>query len=376
MQVTIVVSTLARRLRAEAGPLSFVVVALAATLLTSTVEATPVAFTLTSTASTLDLTAKYTPSSTTAAVSIVEQSPGSKANRYSSPTTGSILTNLYPTGIDFPGGSVARGANQLGGIFGTTPVNLRPGVGGGGAAAPGNYGIAIAYPITPIVLPAIPLGSFGSVSPGSITGVELDVALRNIDLDFVATPTFHPATLPANFDASDVGVKFANGQADISVGAILNIAGITGLGTLADSLVRSTVASALNTYIASLLPVDSGIVVTCYNGTGSTEIVIATGLSQDLTSLGVLPNTPSTPGVLAKAGSNYNLTLPMSIDMAALIPENPIVSASDLSLNLSGKMFATAPYVTAVPEPSTLALAGAGLLSFVGYAVRRRRSAN
>ena len=45
-------------------------------------------------------------------------------------------------------------------------------------------------------------------------------------------------------------------------------------------------------------------------------------------------------------------------------------------LNLSGKMFATAPYVTAVPEPSTLALAGAGLLSFVGYAVRRRRSAN
>jgi hypothetical protein len=284
---------------------------------------------------------------------------------------------LYPTGIDFPGGSVARGANQLGGIFGTTPVNLRPGVGGGGAAAPGNYGIAIAYPITPIVLPAIPLGgSLGSISPGSITGVELDVAMRNIDLDFVATPTFHPLALPANFDASNVGVKFAAGQADISVGAILNIAGITGLGSFADSLVRGTVATALNSYIASLLPVGSGVVVTCYNGTGSTEIVIATGLSQDLTTLGTLPNTPTTSGVLAKVGSNYNLTLPVNVNIAALIPSNPIVSASDLNLNLSGKMFATAPYVTAVPEPSTLALAGIGTLSFLGYAVRKRRVAS
>ena len=147
MQVMNVASSLARLVRVVPG-LQFSFVALAATLLTSTVEATPVAFTLTSTASTLDLTAKYTVTSNTASITIAEQSAGSKSVRYSSPTAGSIKTDLYPTGIDFPGGSIAHAANQTG--------NIRPGVGGTGSPAAGNYGVYIAYPLAnPIVLPVI-----------------------------------------------------------------------------------------------------------------------------------------------------------------------------------------------------------------------------
>jgi hypothetical protein len=347
------------------------VVAVAATLLTSTVEATPVAFTLNSTASTLDLTAKYIATANTASITVAEQSAGSKAAKYSSPAPGSVKTDLYPTGIDFPGGSIAHASNQSG--------NLKPGVGGTGAAAAGNYGIYIAYPFTtPIVLPVIDLGLLGTKSPGTITGAEIDIALRNLDLDFKATPTFHPPLVgagPTFFDASDVSVDIAAGNADVSVNAILNITSLTGGNAFLAAIYRPLLISLLTQVIAGYLPPDSGVVITLSNGVGAQEMLIGTGSTQSLVG-SLLANDPASQGKLEHIGTDYKLTLPVKIDLAAVLPDNPLIASSDLTLTLTGQMVATAPYVTAVPEPSTLALAGVGLLSFLGYSVRKRRMAS
>lgn len=338
----------------------------------SVAHATPVAFTLTSTASTLDLTAKGTVPDAT--LTITEQG-GSKANRYS----GTVNTNLFPASLAFTPGSAAHAANQLGGILGTTPINFRPGVGGVGSAAPGNYGVAITYPLgTPIVIPEIPLGDYGTVSPGSITGVSIDVALRNMDLNFSSSPISHPPLVgagPTLFDASDVGIGFAAGQADISVGAILNISTLTGGNAILAALIRPVVISVLESTLAQYIPPDSGISLSFYAGTGAQEIVIATGISQDLTTLGSLANSATTQGSLEHIGSNYRLTLPINIDLAAVIPDNPLISTGDLTFNLAGKLVGTAPYVEAVPEPSSVVLAGMGIVGLVAYAARKRRGA-
>ena len=219
----------------------------------------------------------------------------------------------------------------------------------------------------------------GSKSPGSISGAQIDIALRNLDLDFKATPIFHPLLVgagPTFFDASDVSVGIAAGQADVSVNAILNITSLTGGNALLAAIYRPVLIGLLQPLIESYIPPDSGVSLTLSAGVGAQEILIGTGLSQSLASSAFLDNDPAAQGKLENIAGNYRLTLPVNINLAAVLPDNPLVSPSDLTLNLAGQLVATAPFVTAVPEPSTLALAGVGMLSFLGYAVRKRRLAN
>ncbi len=346
------------------------VIASLAVLTASHAHATAINFNLTTASSTLDLTANGTLQG--APLTVTEQNSTAKANTYSTPSGSALNSNVYTTAIAFPGGSNAVAGVQKGGFLGQA-VNLAPGIGGVGPNAPGNYGVSLTYPLaTPIKLPAIPIGNYGTVSPGSITGVQGNLALRNLALDFTSGNI--PLTVgapPTNFDPTQVGVSFAAGDADVSFGAVLNIAGITGLGSFFDSLARPVVEAAL----ASAIPSTNGVVVSFTNGTGPTDILISTGTTTSLSALGGLPNTATGTGLIQHISNSWKLTLPVDINIGALVPAN--VSSTlglSLSMELKGQMVGTATYQAAsiVPEPSTWALAASGMIGLAGWQARRR----
>lgn len=390
--------------------------AICVALATAVAQAEPIAFTINSTASALDLVA--TGSIFSSSLSVSEQALGSKAVRYYSPTSGSLLADVSASDISFTGGSIARADTQK--ILGVD-VPILPG------NTPANYGVSLNLPLgTPISLPTIPLGIFNVTS--KITGFTTNVALRNIDLDFSSGVLSHSPGFPTTFESADVDVSFAAGKADISTNLVWDIAGTPG-GTF----VRPAIVLAVQGLLASV----PGITVTS-GKSGGTDILIGFNFSQDLSLLGDLQSTPLTDGVINKVGGNYNMALPINIDVASGI--DPTIAALlglNLNLKLSGLIsatgalplipgdanhdgyvdgadyvawadhflltgqtwedgdftgegvvdgadyiiwadnFAPAPSasltVSAVPEPSSLLLGAFGLTSFVALAYRRRK---
>ncbi len=334
--------------------------------------ATPVNFTLSSTASTLDLTATGTALGSD--FTVTEQNASAKANKYFNPSGSFLNTNLYPGSMDYPGDSVVRADVQRG-LF-NVATNLVPGTTATGKAAPGNYGVTMQYPLaTPIVIPQIPISGYGTISPGKITGVRADVALRNMDLDFDSSKILRTGAQLDNFNAQDVDISFAAGTADISFGGVLDVAGLTGLGSIADSVLgRAAVAAALQ----ALVPSTSGITLTVVNDTAlfSTKMTIGTWISQPLSTLGTLQNVTTGTGLIQHVLSpnTWKLTLPVEIDLGQLIdPSLTSLLGLTMNLNLKGNLVGSAAYVVPVPEPSSLLLAVAGFAAVVGYGARLRK---
>ncbi len=317
----------------------------------STLHANPIDFTLTSTLSTLDLTA--TGSLFGGALTVAEQSGTAKATRYFSPSAGSIKTGLGLTKIEFPGGSVARSDVQRNLL--NIPVGLRPGIGGNLAATdPGAYGLRMTAPFD-IDIPPLPIPNLGTIDLGRFTGVQLDVALRNLDLDFTSGQIPLAGTA---FDASNVDVEMVSGVADIGLSLVL---------TANDLISKTVTLLALQTLVGAL-PATIPLSVTTPS-IFSLNINIGGGFSVPFTSLGALPNS-ATGGMLEHIGPNYKLTVPVEF--------NPLVNLDasllsllglDLDLKLTGQMVATAPFQN-VPEPSSWAL---GLVGTVALAWARRR---
>lgn len=341
------------------------VVASALACLPLMANATPVHFTLTSSSSLLDLTATGSLSGTP--LTVTEQSAGSKANKVANASGTFLETNLYPSTIQMPGANNDGAVDVQKAGFLNLPVALRPGVGGVGDPASGNYGITLAYPLdTPIALPPITIGTSSVVF--SLTGVQMDVALRNLALDFDSTFTARTGGTKNQFNAQDVSVAFAAGQADMGFGAVL---GFNSTGNYFGDLLLQ---QGLIVGLKALIPATPGFTVSIGAGPNVTSILVGTGFSQDLTTLGSLANVATASGTIDHVGSQWKLGLPVEINPASAIPSS-LTSLLGLSLNLklAGTMNATAPYVAVVPEPSTLAMAACGLVGMIGFRLRQRR---
>ena len=140
------------------------------------ISASPVAFTIDSTNSAIALSGSVT-IPLDGVVPLVEQSPGSLTTHYS----GTVLLDLTPPTIQFPGGSVV--VAQTNGVW-------RPATGGLPGNAPADYGGKLSISI---------LGGLG----GTGTGLA---AARNIQIDLTSLAL---TLTNSGFDASRLHIAFA-----------------------------------------------------------------------------------------------------------------------------------------------------------------------
>jgi len=304
-------------------------------------------------------------------LNLTEQATGSLKSSY----TGTVVTDIDGSSIDFPGGSAADASILTGGIF-KTPVNMLPGVGGVGAAAPADYGFVLSAPIG-TVLPVLDLSFLNipgvtTLNLGTIKAVNLNTSLRDVVLDVTSGAPIPRSGVPAltTFDASQTTFSMS-GNADVSLAAVLT-AGDFGAFTV-NGLALSGLAGLINAQVPGLLSVN-------YNPFaffGPYDISVGLGTSLPLNGLS-LPNEDVTKlGSLQVVGTQYRMTLPVSFnaipDFSSLGAASGLLSfLLPLKLGFSGQLIGTAPKI-AVPEPGSVVLLGIGLVSLALVTVNRHR---
>lgn len=267
---------------------------------------------------------------------------------------GTIQTNLTQQWLGLPGGSAAAAATTKGSL--NQNLALTPNVGGTTGTGPGNYGVRLFAPFE-YDLPSIPVQGV-EIDLGKVTGVNLNVALRNVVLDISGSNTqlLPYSALPQTFDASGIDISMT-GNADISLTAALKQDNI--LAYFANLVVLQGLASsqpALGLTIAGNL------------ATTTINIGLATTVAIPATSI---ENLGAGSGSLAQVGPNYRLTLPVNINLSDIAGD--LSALLDLQLGFNGQLVAEAPYqAVSVPEPSSLVL-GAIAASSLALVIRRRR---
>ncbi|MBX9787672.1 MAG: PEP-CTERM sorting domain-containing protein [Pirellulales bacterium] len=305
-------------------------------------------------------------------LSLSEQATGSLKSSY----TGTIATDINGSSIDFPGGSAADASILTSGIF-KLPVNMLPGVGGTGAAAPADYGFKLSAPIgtsiPPIDLTFLNIPGVTTLNLGTFNSIDLNTSLRNVILDVTSNTPIPRTGVPSltTFDASQTSIVMS-GNADVSLAAVLTAGDF--LSYSVNGLALSSLASLINAQVPGLLSVN-------YNPLaifGPYNISVGLGTSVPISGLAV-PNEDVTKlGSLQVVGTQYRLTMPISFNA---IPDFSSLGAASaalsfllpLHLGFSGQLVGVAPKI-AVPEPGSVVLLVIGLVSLALVGINRRRA--
>jgi hypothetical protein len=267
-------------------------------------------------------------------------------------TPSNMLANLGLSSILFPGGGTAQAANGAG-LLGNYAV--APGVGGSSGTAPADYGVLFSSPqstvIPPIDLSGLGVSGLGTLNLGTLTGINLNIALRNFSVDMQSAAlalTPGGAAYPSRFDSTQVNVG-VSGTADISLTASLKQDNLT------DFLITN----------AALLLLQSTL-----SGQGVSIVLSNQNFITDTEQLGIgftaplpvtfSPNADASQGTIDHVGSNLRLTMPLAFNVTPTIPAG-LSSFVSANFAMSGQLIGQTPFVV-VPEPSSFALAGLGVV--------------
>ncbi|MBX3421706.1 MAG: PEP-CTERM sorting domain-containing protein [Pirellulaceae bacterium] len=307
-------------------------------------------YSLTQTASEIDL--QVTGTSLGAQLTVSEQNPTART-RYN----GTVATNFHlgvgaNSAISFPDGGGANAVNPLG-LF-NIPLQYSPNVGGDAGTAAANYGVNLSAP-QQIVLPPFDVPNIGTLNLGTITAVDFKIALRELQLDPNSPTWMYIDPITRQFNASLLSIDIANGFADVN-GSLRMVQ--------PDILSHFAAVLAVNALVASVP--DIGLTVT--SNVLQRSINVGFGTRIDMSGVS-MPNTPLAPGsVTYNPGTLAStLTIPVLADFGDIN-----LGIGTINLKFAGQLRGTAsiPNIYHIPEPSSLALAA---VAGAGALVRRRR---
>ncbi len=291
---------------------------------------------------------------------------GSESTLYaqtSTNTPSNIATTLGPYDIGFTGGGTAQAANATGSSGNN--LTLTPGP-SGATSGPGDYGVAFSsqqsIAIPPIDISSLNLG-LTTLNLGTLTGINLNVALRDVSLDFHSgiIPMSGGGGYPAQFDSSQVSVSIS-GTSDILLTATLTQDNI--LDWLATGVALSTLQSSLAA---------QNITITDSGNIGKLSYQVGFAFSTPIPATEVA-NTNGGLGTVDHVGSNLQVTLPVKFDIQPTTLPAPLNTLLAADITMSGQLIGTAPF-QAVPEPASCVLAFTGIIGLVVLARQRRRQA-
>ena len=290
---------------------------------------------------------------------------GSESTLYAQTATNTpsnMATNLGLFSIGFPGGGTAMAANATG-LFGNN-LAITPGVGGASGTAPADYGVIFTSPQN-IVVPPIDVSGLGipgltTLNLGTVTGINLNVALRNfvIDLHSGILGMSGGGSYPAQFDSTQVNVTLA-GTSDMSLTATLKQA------TFTDWLATGAALIALQQGLAG-----QGIAITSSGNLFQLSYQVGIGFSTPLPATSIL-NTDASMGKVEHIGANLRLTMPVKFNVDATGLPAPLDTLIMAHFAMSGQIIGQTPFQV-VPEPSSIGLTLSGLASVLALAWRRR----